>query len=104
MEANLSPPLERLQGCHLQTEGWPKTVFGLFRTILRKNPDEHFGRPNTSLLPQGSRLVGQFGSTDPHLPGTLKWVRLTQESRQKPSLWPKGTSEPFVETTLRNAM
>ena len=26
---------------------WPKHLFGLFRTMLQKNPDEHFGQPDT---------------------------------------------------------
>ena len=26
--------------------GWPKTAFGFFRNILRKNPNEFFGQPS----------------------------------------------------------
>ena len=49
--------------------GWPKAVFGFFHAILRKNPNECFGQPNTfcccshsESLPESARLVGRVWS------------------------------------------
>ena len=37
--------------------GWPKSSFGVFHNILQKNPNRHFGQPNTSSVLQEVNIV-----------------------------------------------